>query len=43
MRLVDFILLMVIIIMDKDVVIRDGRTLAGCDTYPVFINKGAIV
>lgn len=31
------------VIMDKDVVIREGRTLAGCDSYPVFIDKGAIV
>ena len=31
------------VIMDKDVVIREGRTLAGCDSYPVFIGKGSIV
>lgn len=28
------------VISDKDCVIRDGRTLAGCELQPYFINKG---
>ncbi len=28
------------IITDKNVVIRDGRTLSGCDVHPFFIGKG---
>ncbi|MCL2884832.1 MAG: glucose-1-phosphate adenylyltransferase subunit GlgD [Oscillospiraceae bacterium] len=31
------------VIADKNVVIREGRTLAGCDTYPVFIGKDSVV
>jgi len=31
------------VIADKDVVIRDGRVLAGFHTYPVYISKGSIV
>jgi glucose-1-phosphate adenylyltransferase len=30
-------------IIDKDVVIKDNRTLMGYDTYPLFINKGSVV
>ncbi|MCI9414210.1 MAG: glucose-1-phosphate adenylyltransferase subunit GlgD [Clostridiales bacterium] len=31
------------VVMDKDVAIRDGRTLRGFDSYPLFINKGSVV
>ena len=31
------------VIMDKDVVIREGRSLAGSENYPVFISKGSVV
>ena len=31
------------VISDKDCVIRDGRTLAGCELQPFFINKGTII
>lgn len=31
------------VIMDKDVVIKDARSLRGFQSYPVFINKGSIV
>lgn len=31
------------VILDKDVVIRENKTLAGCDSYPVFIGKGTVV
>ena len=31
------------VITDKDVVIQDGRSFMGTDTYPVFISKGSIV
>lgn len=31
------------VISDKDCVIRDGRTLAGCELQPYFINKGTII
>ncbi len=31
------------VITDKNVVIRDGRHLAGCDTLPYFIGKGGSV
>lgn len=31
------------VITDKDCVIRDGRTLAGCELQPYFINKGTII
>ena len=28
------------VITDKDVMIQDGRSFMGTDTYPVFISKG---
>lgn len=28
------------VVTDKDVVIKDGRRLSGCDTMPIFIGKG---
>ena len=31
------------VIMDKDVVIKNDRSLLGFQSYPVFINKGSIV
>ena len=31
------------VIADKNVVFRDGRTLQGFDSYPVYISKGAVV
>ncbi len=31
------------VIMDKDVVIKDGRSLNGFESFPVFISKGSIV
>jgi len=31
------------IITDKDVVIRDGRQLSGCDNHPFFISKGSVI
>ncbi|MDD3262121.1 MAG: glucose-1-phosphate adenylyltransferase subunit GlgD, partial [Oscillospiraceae bacterium] len=31
------------VIMDKDVTIKDERSLMGFQSYPVFINKGSIV
>ena len=31
------------VITDKDVMIQDGRSFMGTDTYPVFISKGSIV
>ena len=31
------------VITDKNVVIKDDRTLRGFDSYPVFISKGAVV
>lgn len=31
------------IITDKNVVVRDGRTLSGCDTHPFFISKGSVI
>lgn len=31
------------VVTDKNVVIRDGRTLSGCDIMPVFIEKGRSV
>ncbi len=31
------------VITDKDVGISDYRSLAGTETYPVFVNKGAVV
>ncbi len=31
------------IITDKDVVIRDNRTLSGCETHPFFISKGSVI
>ncbi len=31
------------VIADKDVLIRDQRTLTGFDSYPMFIRKGSIV
>ncbi len=31
------------VILDKNVVIKDGRTLTGFDSYPVFVSKGSVV
>ena len=31
------------LIADKNVVIRDNRTLAGCDVQPYFIAKGSMI
>ena len=31
------------VITDKDVVIKDDRSLMGFQSYPVFISKGSIV
>ncbi|MGN0172346.1 MAG: glucose-1-phosphate adenylyltransferase subunit GlgD [Acutalibacteraceae bacterium] len=31
------------VIMDKDVLIKDRRTLQGFESYPVFIGKGSVV
>jgi glucose-1-phosphate adenylyltransferase len=31
------------VITDKDVTIKDSRTLTGYETYPVFISKGSSV
>ena len=31
------------VVTDKNVVIRDGRTLSGCETMPFFIGKGTTV
>lgn len=31
------------VVSDKDSVIRDGRTLAGCEIQPYFINKGSLI
>lgn len=31
------------VVTDKNVVVKDGRTLHGFDSYPVFISKGTIV
>lgn len=31
------------VVSDKDSVIRDGRTLAGCEVQPYFISKGALI
>lgn len=30
------------VITDKDVMIQDGRSFMGTDTYPVFVSKGAL-
>ena len=29
--------------MDKDVVVKEGRTLTGFESYPVFVSKGSVV
>lgn len=31
------------VVIDKDVLIRDSRTLVGCQSYPMFIAKGSAV
>lgn len=31
------------VIMDKDIIIKDERSLMGFQSYPVFINKGSVV
>ncbi len=31
------------VVSDKDSVIRDNRTLAGCEKQPYFINKGSLI
>lgn len=31
------------VIADKNVVIRDGKTLSGCDTLPFYIEKGKMI
>ena len=31
------------VIADKDVIIRNGRSFMGCESYPVYIGKGNIV
>lgn len=31
------------VVTDKDVLIRDSRTLVGCENYPMFISKGSAV
>lgn len=31
------------VIMDKDVVVKEGRTLTGFESYPVFVSKGSVV
>ena len=31
------------VITDKDVLIRDSRTLVGCASYPMYISKGSAV
>lgn len=31
------------VVTDKDVMIRDSRTLSGCASYPMFIEKGSAV
>ncbi len=31
------------VITDKDVLIKDARTLIGCDTYPTYIPKGSSI
>ena len=31
------------VITDKNVVIRDGRTLSGHDSMPFYIDKGVII
>ncbi len=31
------------VISDKNSVIRDNRTLAGCEIQPYFVNKGSLI
>lgn len=30
-------------VLDRDVILRDGRTLIGCESYPICIEKGAVI
>lgn len=31
------------VILDRNVILRDGRTLIGCESYPICIEKGAVI
>lgn len=31
------------VVADKDVLIKDGRTLSGCEQLPFFLNKGTVI